>query len=277
VRALARRDAPDLDAEVVRGELADPRALAALCAGADLVVHAAGVVKARRPGDFHEVNVEGARRVAEAAREAGRVVLVSSLTAREPQLSAYAASKRAAEAAMAAALGDRLSIARPPAIYGPGDRELLPVFRAADALPVLPVFGAQARIAMIHVEDAARQIAALAALPGGATVALSDGRTGGYSWRELMQAAATACGRRTPALAPVPGLVVHALGAANDISALLGATRMLSSGKARELMHPNWSLGPEEWSKALPSARYGLAEGFADTVAWYRSAAWMKQ
>lgn len=275
VRALVRRDAADLRAEPVRGGLDDAAALQALCDGAEVVFHVAGLVKARRPADFHAANTEGARRVAEAARAARRVVLVSSLTAREPQLSPYAASKRGGEAAMAEVLGERLSIARPPAIYGPADRELLPVFLAAQASPVLPTFD-PARIAMIHVEDAARQIAALATLPGPTVTALSDMRPDGYSWRELMGTAAGAVGRAVR-FAPTPGFVVHGLGLANDLARLFGATPMLTSDKARELMHRNWALSPEERSPALPPARYTLAAGFADTVAWYRSAAWMKQ
>ena len=236
----------------------------------------AGVVKARSRAAFHEVNAAGARRVAEAARGARRVVLVSSLTAREPRLSAYAESKRAGEIAMAEVLGVRLSIARPPAIYGPGDRELLPVFLAAQASPVLPTFDPKARLAMIHVADAARQIAAMATLPSAIVTALSDDRPDGYSWRELMQAAAAAVGR--PArLAPTPGFVVHGLGLANDLAGFFGANPMLTSGKARELMHRNWALSPDERSAELPSPRFTLSAGFADTVSWYRTAAWMKQ
>jgi nucleoside-diphosphate-sugar epimerase len=242
-----------------------------------VVIHNAGLVKARSRAAFEAVNVAGARRVAEAARDVRKVVLVSSLTAREPRLSPYAASKRAGEEAMRQVLGERLSIARPPAIYGPGDRELLPVFRAADSLPVLPTFD-PARIAMIHVADAARQIAAVAGAPAlsGQVVALSDSRPDGYSWRELMSAAAAACGR-TPRLAPTPRLAVRFLGFTNDIAALAGGVPMLTSGKARELLHPDWALAPEERSDGLPAPHYSLEDGFSATVAWYRGAAWMKQ
>ena len=62
-----------------------------LCDGADVVVHVAGLIKARKPRDFDAVNVEGARRVAEAAAAAApHLLLVSSLAAREPRLSHYA-------------------------------------------------------------------------------------------------------------------------------------------------------------------------------------------
>lgn len=280
VRILARRDPVDpcwagLEPQVVLGDLSDDRALAALCRGADAVIHGAALVKARSAGEFAAVNREGARRLAEAAHHVGNVVLVSSLAAREPQLSHYAASKRGAEDAVSAVLGPRLTVARPPAIYGPGDRELLPVFQAADSLPILPVLSETARVGMIHVEDAARQIAALAARPAGRPVALSDSRPDGYLWRELMAEAARACGR-SPRLAPMPKALVRLVGITNDFRAVLGANPMLTSGKARELLHSDWSIAPLERVAGLPEPIHTLSDGFAETVRWYRAASWMK-
>jgi nucleoside-diphosphate-sugar epimerase len=281
VRALSRRDPIDplwreLSPEVVIGDLGDEAALARLCDGADVVVHGAGLVKARNRAAFDAVNVAGARRVALAAAGTPHVVLVSSLSAREPHLSHYSASKHAGEQAMARMVGERLTIARPCAIYGPGDLELLPVFQAAAASPVLPVLSETGRVAMVHVEDCARQIAALAAArPSGHPVALCDARTDGYSWRELMAAAARACGR-TPRLLAVPSLLIRAIGITNDFTLLLGKTPMLTSEKARELLHPNWAVAPGELPGETLPAIYDLDAGFSATVAWYRSAAWMK-
>lgn len=258
------------------GGLHDAAALSRLCEGAEVVIHAAGLVKARNRAAFDAVNTEGARRVAAAAHAAGRVVLVSSLAAREPHLSHYSASKRAGEAAMTEALGERLTIVRPCAIYGPGDREMLPVFQAAATAPLLPILDDRARVTMIHVEDAARQTVAVAAAPSTpGTVALCDARADGYTWRELMATAARASGRR-PGFAPVPKVLVHALGITNDFTALVGATPMLTSAKARELLHPDWSVAPHELWEGAPPPLHDLEGGFAATIAWYRSAAWMK-
>lgn len=281
VRVLSRRDPIDalwrgVTPEVVIGDLGDEAALARLCDGADVVIHAAGLVKARSRAAFDAVNVAGARRVALAAAAVPHVVLVSSLSAREPRLSHYSGSKHAGERTMAEVLGGRLTIARPCAIYGPGDVELLPVFRAAAISPVLPVLNAAGRVAMVHVEDAARQTVALAASPPcGRTVVLCDARAEGYSWRELMSAAARACDR-TPRFASVPTALIRAIGITNDFTLLLGQTPMLTSAKARELLHPNWAVAPEELPGDTPAATYDLDAGFSATVAWYRSAAWMK-
>ena len=285
VRILARRDPStqaglDAASEVVVGRLADDEALAVLVRGCAVVVHAAGLIKARRPEDFATVNVEGSRRLAEAtARHApdARMLLVSSLSAREPRLSAYAASKRAAEEAVRAALpAERLTIARPAAIYGPGDRETLALFRAVQA-PITPLPGPdKARLALVHAADAAVQIAALAAEPAaGATWALADARPQGYGWREIMTTAATALGLR-PTLARLPAAAVLAMGGASAVLArLTGSAPMLTLGKARELLHPDWSLSAADLAPGAPRPRFDLAAGFADTVAWYRANGWL--
>lgn len=283
VRALSRRDPAaalwsDCAPEVIPGDLDHGEALARLCAGADVLIHGAGLTKARSRAAFDAVNVEGARRVARAAQSAGvpHVVLVSSLTAREPRLSHYSASKAGGEAAMAETLGERLTVTRPCAIYGPGDRELLPVFKAAASSPVLPLFDERARVAMIHVEDAARQIAAIAAgAPRPEVIALCDDRPEGYSWRELMTEAARACGRN-PRLVRVPGALVQAIGITNDFTRLLGAAPMLTTAKTRELLHPDWAISAKERPHDALPALYSLSRGFYATVEWYRNAAWMK-
>src|SRR3546814_6136939 len=89
------------------------------------------------------------------------LVLVSSLAAREPGLSHYAASKAAGEQALRASGVRNWVVVRPSAIYGPWDRETLAFFRAA-AGPVLPVLGGGgARICLVHAADAAGAIVAL--------------------------------------------------------------------------------------------------------------------
>ena len=91
--------------ELQLGSLSDAAALDRLVSGADVVVHAAGLVKALRRVEFMSVNRDGTARLAEAvARTAGgtRLVLISSLAARSPAISAYAESKRAGEEATTA-------------------------------------------------------------------------------------------------------------------------------------------------------------------------------
>ena len=286
LRALSRgSQVPDslshLQPEVVAGRLADPAALEQLVEGAQAVIHIAGLIKARRPAELMVANADGARTVALAAdRRApdARFVLVSSLSARTP-VSAYGASKAAGEAAVREVLGaDRITIVRPPAIYGPGDLETLALFQAAQIMPFLPRVGPEAaRFAVIHASDAAGQIAAAAAGSGrGGVWSLADRRPEGYGWRELLLTAAAAVGRR-PAILPLPRALVLGLGEANTLLGRLGApVQILSNGKARELLYPDWGVASEELLPDGPPIRFDLTSGFADVVDWYRAHGWLK-
>lgn len=273
VRILARRDPihplwRELEVEVVPGDLTDEAALSALCRGADVVVHGAGLIKARDRRAFFAVNVDGAERLARHAPAA--MLLVSSLAAREPGLSDYAASKRGGENAARGRLGPRLNIARPPALYGPGDPETLPLFRLAAASSVLPLFDPRARLAMMHVVDAARQIAALAEKPTGFSVTLSDQRPEGYAWREILQTAAAVFDSQ-PRFVRTPGSILGALAAGGRIAQGLGVPTILSPGKVRELLHLDWSVRPDEQPLDLPPPLFDLAQGFLNTVEGYKT------
>ncbi len=78
---------------------------------------------------------------------------------------------------------------RPPAIYGPWDRETLTIFKAASHA-IAPVFG-NGRIAIIHVDDAAAAIGSLAiGAKDSGDYALADINPAGYSTAELLREAA---------------------------------------------------------------------------------------
>ena len=277
VRILTRRDVlcsewRNITPQIVIGDVRDPAALQRLCAGADLLVHAAGLIKASGRPAFDAVNVEGARQAALAALASdARMILISSLAAREPTLSPYAASKRAGEGAAQAVLGERLTIVRPPALYGPGDRETLALFAAAQSAPFLPVFSKAARICVAHVEDAAAQIVVACAAPPAGTFALSDARREGYEWTQIMTAVGQSAGRK-PRLIAIPDWTIRL--AAHMCAFLTGGRAIFGPGKARELLHPNWSVAGDA-VLSEPPPRYGLTEGFAQTMEWYRGNGWL--
>lgn len=286
VRILARRDGTQaswrsIPLEVVRGSLEESRSLEALTRGADAVVHAAGLIKARDPADFLRVNRDGTLALARAARQcapAARFVAVSSLAAREPQLSDYAASKRAGEEAVRAAYRDhpdQLVIVRPPVIYGPWDSATLAIFKAASH-GLVPIVGS-GRTAIVHVVDAAAAIARLALGAGAAGLyALADGNPAGYSANEIMSEAARSVGRM-PRFARIPACAVLAAGQASGWWARArGRAPLFSAGKAREMLHPDWSVSSSELlPPTIYQSRIGISEGFRATAAWYREAKWL--
>lgn len=286
IRILARRDPAHelwrgIPLDVVPGRLEDPRSLERLTVGAETVIHVAGLIKARNPSEFLRVNCEGTRAVARAAltyAPESRFVAISSIAAREPRLSPYAASKRAGEEAARDVYRGRpgqLVIVRPPVIYGPWDRATLAIFKAAQHA-LVPIIGS-GRTAIVHVTDAAAAIVRLAVGAGGTGLyALADDNPAGYSARELMGEAARAVGR-TPHFARIPdGAVVLAGRASAWWGRIRGLAPLFTVGKAREMLHRDWSVSPGE---LLPSAIYqsriGISEGFRATAAWYQAAKWL--
>lgn len=288
LRLLVRREPlalgldTDVQPDIVLGALDDAAALERLVDGVDVVLHMAGAIKAPDDAGYLRVNRDGTEALARAvlARVPGaHVVLVSSLAARHPELSGYAASKWAGEQALVAVLGrERISIVRPPAIYGPGDRETMVFFELASR-KLVPVPGrAEARISLLHGRDAARMLTArVLGQPTGRAHALADGRPEGYGWREILDAAAVAVGNASPRFFSLPAGLLRTVGSgAGAIAKIVGKNGMVSAGKIRELLHEDWAVPAAELLReAGAEPEFGLVDGFAATAVWYRQAGWL--
>jgi len=286
VRILTRRvpanaEFADVAVDAVIGSLEDARAVARLVRGADAIVHAAGRIKARSHAEFFAANATGTRLLVEAAIAAGnrpRFVLLSSIAARQPQISDYAASKLAGEAELTRLDGELpWSILRPPAVYGPGDRETLAFFRALRmGLAMLPPVR-NARLSLLHVGDLAAAIAAIldapSAVPG--VQELDDGH-GGYGWDEMIGIAARHLGVR-PLRLPIPGPFLMGVAHLNEaLHRATGDVAMLTPGKVREMLHADWTSRDGAVTAATGwRPQVDLDQGFAETVAWYRHNRWL--
>ncbi|WP_010545904.1 NAD-dependent epimerase/dehydratase family protein [Sphingomonas elodea] len=270
VRALTRRDQPARDGVTwVRGDLDATAALAALCSGADAVIHVAGVVNAPDREGFAHGNITGTANMLAAAKGAGvrRFVHVSSLAGREPQLSAYGWSKREADALVKAS-GLNWTIVRPPAIYGPGDLEMLELFRVARfGLALLPPGG---RISVIEVSDLGRLLLALAATDTfSGEIDPDDGRAGGWTHPEFAHAIGRAVGRRVLALS-LPKAVLM-LGARVD-RLLRGKRAKLTPDRVSYFCHPDWVADPANRPPSnLWAPQVETEAGLVETAHWYRA------
>jgi nucleoside-diphosphate-sugar epimerase len=239
----------------VPGSLSDPGALDELCADCGAVVHAAGVVRGACQADFDRVNVDGTAAVIASLKRLQnppRLLLLSSLAAREPGLSWYAASKRGGEDCVREAADLDWVILRPPAVYGPGDREMLPVFKLMSR-GVAPVAGsADARIALIHVADLVAAIIAClqSETTRHRTLSPSDGAPEGYDWHQMAAIAGEVWSRKVR-IWRIPGLLLDALATVNlSRSRLFGGAPMLTPAKLRELRHPDWRVDVHEVTEA---------------------------
>jgi nucleoside-diphosphate-sugar epimerase len=271
VRVLVRAVRKGWQSEQIVGDLANAGALARLVEGADCIVHAAGAIAAPNRRTFFEVNAEGTARLAMAAQRGGvrRLVHISSLVAREPQLSPYAASKRAGEDA-----ADGAAILRPPAVYGPGDRGILPIVQQLVRKTALLPARADQRLSLIYAEDLARIVLEAAQANWTGTREADDGTPDGYGWNDLIAAASEAEGIAIRPVFLPRGLMMPAAHVLSAGAKLIGRVPMLSPGKVAELYFQDWVARDPLTSGAR---RVSFREGFPLTVAWYRRQGWLPE
>lgn len=257
----------------IQGNLNDVDSLKQLVNGSDVVVHCAGVVRGATPEHFNRVNVDGVAhlaRVVTRQQPTPRFLLISSLAAREPQLSAYAASKQQGEQVlMDAAENVEWSVYRPCAVYGPGDREVMPVLRWM-AKGVAPLPGsANGRFSLIYIADLADAIVRWIDYPGGhrRTFELHDGKPAGYTWHDIIN---TISGLRgaPPVSLKIPVRMLKLAAILNiALARTFGYAPMLTPGKLRELRHSDWSADNTAISETTGwSPKITLAEGLRLTL-----------
>jgi len=276
LRALTRGWRPPEDGIAwVEGALDRPDSLASLCEGADAVVHIAGLINAARRDGFEAVNVGGTANMIDAARQSGvrRFVHISSLAAREPDLSDYGWSKAKAERVVAASALD-WTIIRPPAVYGPGDRETFELFKMARrGLVALPPKG---RFSVLHVDDLARLILAVVDAPDteGQIYEPDDGTENGWTHRHFARTLGRVFGKRATTLA-MPKAVLK--GAARVDRLVRRDKAKLTPDRVRYFCHPDWVVTalarpPETlWKPAVRTPT-----GLKQTAEWYRAQGWIK-
>ena len=232
--------------EWITGSLEDKDSLRTLVANVDVVVHCAGAVRGATLEHFKKINTAGVEQLLQVAVEQGvpRFLLISSLAAREPSLSSYALSKKLGEDALSEYRG-RISwdILRPPAVYGPGDREMQPLLKMLKR-GFVPVIGSKnGRFSLLYVDDLAAAVICLLRserIATGQCFELHDGHPNGYTWGEIA-AIATRLNGKTAHCFTLPRGLISMVSQINITAAnLFGYQPMLTPGKVREIFHPDW-------------------------------------
>jgi nucleoside-diphosphate-sugar epimerase len=275
VKALIRREQPPREGvQWISGDLHDRDALERLVGDADAVIHIAGVISGQSAAAFEKGNVAGTLAMLAAATAGGvrRFVHVSSLAAREPNLSLYGASKAKAEELVHGS-GLDWAIVRPPAVYGPGDKETLELFRMAKlGVMLMPPRG---RVSVIHVDDLARLLLALAAYsaPSNILIEEDDGRPSGWTHREFARALGAAVGTK-PAVVSSPGILLRLAARADQLFRREKAK--LTVDRAAYFSHRNWVVEPKRAAPpGLWKPQIDTRQGLSDTAAWYREQHWL--
>lgn len=302
VRCLVRRtsDLKWLDAVKDRvlwatGDVGSDAGLDAAVDGVDVVYHVAGLTQGLA-GEYDRVNAEGTRRVIDAcARRPGgppRMVLVSSAAACGPgpgrdrmteempcrPITPYGRSKLAGEEIARAQGKVPVVVVRPAAIYGPRDKNLLDLFKAASR-GIRASFGlGWSAVNLGYVKDIAR--GCMAAADAGERVAGDTFFIGGPDNLATSEAAglvAEALGRTRTIPIPVPIPLLYTAAAFGSLAATIrGKAGPLTLTRVGELAARNWSLDLSKAARVLDwKPATDFRSGVGETCAWYRAQGWL--
>jgi len=276
-------------------DLASSTDLARVARGADVVIHAAGVTRARSNAEYIRVNAETTETLAAAAADAGvsRFVLVSSLAARGPDRttkrdstgdrprSPYGESKLAGERRLFRVLagsGEVMDgvILRPGGIYGPRDEDSLNLFRVART-GVLPVPSGKGRLQPVYVKDVAEAVVRAATRPSVGLEPIPIVGPEIVSWAAMGEALAEAVGKPVR-LVRVPTPIWQLGGALTETAArLFGVPPQFDRRTADDLARFDWTADPRQAEKALGwGAKTRLREAMVRTGRWYREQGWLR-
>lgn len=248
VRALTRSDRSSSSKSLqwIQGDLNNLIALHHLVDDAAFVIHCAATVRGSSFKEFSDTNIKGTRnllRTITQKKQSPRFLLISSLAARQPELSWYAQSKYLSEQEL---IGNSESlqwtIFRPTAVYGPGDKEIKPLFQVMRR-GLFPVVGKISnRFGLIHVYDLVVAIEAWVTAEQNiqGIFELDDGTPGGYSYQGLTELAQQVWKHPVHCVA-IPDPLIRGIASINLwLARLFHYSPMLTPGKVNELQHPNW-------------------------------------
>jgi dihydroflavonol-4-reductase len=287
VRAIVRpgsRDGVPSGVELIATDLVAADLIRA-AAGAEVIVHAAGRTRGATDRQFRAANIEVTRQVARAAVELGaRLVHVSSQAAGGPwtrerprseddpprPLTAYGRSKLAAEEVVRTSDRLRWTIVRPALVYGPADRNALPLFRLAQRGIMLQVVRSPApAYTFVHVDDVARGIETAATASAALGRVFSLGHPQSATVDTLADTLARVLGRPCRRVR-LPYALLRAVALAGDLATLFGRPLALDRARLVEMTAEGWVCSVERARDRLGfSARIDLVEGFTSTAAWY--------
>lgn len=265
----------------------------------EIVFHVAGVIRARKPRTYYEVNARGTENVLEAClavdpqtKKLKRVVVVTSLAAHGPRqddrlsveedecqpLTDYGKSKRDAEL-IALKYRDRIpvTIIRPPAIYGPRDDQIFDFFRLVKrGVALLPGWG-RGILNIAHVQDVVEGMILAANSPQAVGEIFFIGGDQNYTWHEVADSIGRAVNRK-PFKISVPKLFIFGVsGAADILGRLTGQIFSLNLDYARNFVQKNWSMDVTKAKRLLSfQPKFSLDDGMRETVTWYVNEGWLE-
>lgn len=277
---------------LVEGDLDSEAIIRDAASGTDAFFHLAGATAAPSRKQYFRINAEGCRVAGRASLEAadppGIFIYVSSQAAVGPGLSGnvatesrtprpvtdYGRSKLEGERILSKMRPLPLVIARPPAVYGPRDKEFLPMFKLASK-GVLPVLNQSAMLSLVYVNDLVRGITAVAGHSRIGEIYFLT-HPDPVSAADLPELFGGALGRRVVGLNIPRVILTTAASVSEHWGRFRGQMPVFNRQKVRELTAENWVCSHENARERIGfTAGTSIGDGLAQTAKWYKEQGWL--
>ncbi|MEW6108869.1 MAG: NAD(P)-dependent oxidoreductase [Nitrospirota bacterium] len=279
----------NLDIKYVYCDLACPETYYDKIDNYDYIYHLAGLTKALSEKEFFQANSENTKKLLQALadRNSGvrRFIFLSSLAATGPSrngkpvtedspsmpVSVYGKSKLEGEKAVMK-YRDKMpvTVLRPPAIYGPRDKDFFFLFKALQK-GIFPYWG-KCYYSLLYVEDLVQGIILSAESRGGEdkTFFLSDGMF--YTNEDIANEICAALDSRVVKIR-FPRSVMPFLA---FIGQKINKKGIINTDRIKDFAFSNWTCDSSKAKEELGfDTRITLREGIKWTADWYRIHQWL--
>lgn len=278
IKALTRRPQSDLKNVIwVSGDLQNQSSLKELVEDVDVIVNVAGLVKAKNLAEFLDSNARSIENILNAIdnHKKPHFLQISSLAAREENISDYAFSKRQGEINLAS--NTKVlpwTIIRPPGIYGPRDNETLKIFKMLKSGLAFFPDNKNNRVSWINIKDL---VSAIIHLMDNEKyfqriLEVDDGNPNGYTHEEFYKTVCEILNVR-PFYITIPKFILKLFGHINDIfGRIFNYAPMVSAKKVNEICHSDWVCRKnDEFVLDDWQAKIDLKTGLKETLDWYKN------
>lgn len=288
----------ELQIELRYGSLDDPASLLTALKNCDYIFHSAGLIKATHPDQFFRANHLGTRNLLKAAlalinqgQKIQRFIYLSSLAASGPSRDGHPMDEQTPSAPITAYGHSKLAgeqetlkfrdlipvtVIRPPAIFGPRDRQFWYFFRMVKR-GFVPKFTKQSvLLSLAYVKNLVAGILLAAENPRaiGEIFFLADARP--YTTSEVIEAMAQALQVQVKEIY-IPRPVLYSLAfTLETLSKISGIPTRLNRDRVRDLTRNCWVVSIEKARQTLGyQPLIALEESISETARWYKQAGWL--
>ncbi len=276
------------------GDLTQPESLSRAVSDVDYVIHLAGLIKAKDEATFFKVNQHGTLALLNAVKnnnlELKKFVLVSSVAAAGPAkgtprkendppqpLTTYGRSKLAGEEAVKPFYDlFPITVVRPPAVYGPGDRAIFTLFDIVNKGFRPYMGGGHNRVQMVYVDDLTRGIKMAMESERSAGEAYFMAEAESHSTREMMDIIGRLLDKKGIGIT-IPLRLLNVIAFISEtFFRIIGRSPLFSREKVRELT-VDWELDVSKAREHLDfETAVDFTNGARETIDWYRREGWLK-